>query len=268
MASILNINNLNYQVNENVFFKDFNLSIEKNKITSIIGPNKSGKTLLTKILCAIIPTNDICILDGISLNKNNVLKYITKIGIVTNEFKTPFLYSKVKDELAYPLINLGFPEHKINKIIIKFSKFFEIEDILNKKINSLSNSLKNKLLIIIALIHDPKVLILDDAFYNMDEKDKFFMISKLKELVKEGLTILNLTSDLTTIYESDKVYVLNNFKIEDSGTCEEILNKDSYLSKIGIEIPFVIELSLKLKIYNLIDKIYYDIDKLEEDLWK
>ena len=135
-------------------------------------------------------------------------------------------------------------------------------------IKSLSTSNRNKLLIILALIHDPKVLILDDAFYDMDTFDKNFMLNKLKELNKNGLTILNITSDLSTVYDSDIIYILNNFKIETSGSKEDILNQDTYLNDIGLEIPFVIELSLKLKVYNLIDKLYYNLDKLDGDLWK
>ncbi|MBQ8472122.1 MAG: ATP-binding cassette domain-containing protein [Bacilli bacterium] len=263
MPSILSVNNLNYKS-----FKDFNLEIEKNKITSIIAPNKSGKTMLTKILCAIIPTDDVCLLDGISLNKQNVLNYITKIGVATNDFNNQFLFKKVKDELAFPLLNLGYPEHKINKKIIKISKFFEIENLLNKKIDSLNKSLQNKLLIILALIHDPKVLILDDIFLEMNKIDQEFMLKKLKELNKDGLTILNITSKLDTIYDSDIVYVLNNFQIETSGGVLEILEQDNYLNEIGLQIPFIIDLSLKLKFYDLIDKIYFNIEDLEEDLWK
>lgn len=263
MPSILSVNNLNYKS-----FKDFNLEIEKNKITSIIAPNKSGKTMLTKILCAIIPTDDVCLLDGISLNKQNVLSYITKIGVATNDFNNQFLFKKVKDELAFPLLNLGYPEHKINKKIIKISKFFEIENLLNKKIDSLNKSLQNKLLIILALIHEPKVLILDDIFLEMNKIDQEFMLKKLKELNKDGLTILNITSKLDTIYDSDIVYVLNNFEIEKTGNVLEILEQDNYLNEIGLQIPFIIDLSLKLKFYDLIDKIYFNIEDLEEDLWK
>lgn len=268
MPAILTINNLNYQVNETILFKDFSFSLEKETITSIIAPNKSGKSILTKIISAIIPTDNICNLDGISLNKKNVLNYITKIGVATNDFNNPFLFKKVKDELSYPLINLGYSEPKINKKVLKISKFFEIENLLCKKIASLDQSTKNKLLIILALIHEPKVLILDDIFLEMNLNDQIFILKKLKELNKEGLTILNITSKLDTIYDSDLVYILDNFKIKESGNKEEILEQDSYLKSIGLEIPFIIDLSIKLKFYNLIDKIYYDLDKLEEDLWK
>lgn len=268
MPSILKINNLNYELNDEIFFKNFNLDIEEGEYISIIAPNKSGKTMLTKILCAIIPTVDVCALDGISLNKENVLEYITKIGVVTNDITNPFLFNKVKDELAYPLVNLGFPEHKINKKILKTSEYFDIQDLLNKKISSLTLSEKSKLLIVVALIHEPKVLILDDIFYNMNIKDQKFILDKLKELNKEGLTIINITSKLDTIYDSSKIYVLNNFQIEKEGSVLEILENDTYLNKIGLSLPFIIDLSIKLKFYGLIDKIYFDLVNLEDDLWK
>lgn len=268
MSTILSVNNLTYTINEKTFFENFNLSIASEKITSIIAPNKSGKTMLTKILCAILPTDNVCVLDGISLNKKTVLNYITKLGIVTNDLNSPFLFKKVKDELAYPLKNLGYPEHKINKEILKISKFFQIEDYLNKNIMTLSPSLRSKLQIIISLMHKPKILILDDAFLEMDTTTQTFMLEKLKELNKDGLTILNITSQLDTIYDSDKVYVMHDFKIEKEGSVLDIFKFDSYLNEIGLTIPFIVDLSLKLKLYNLIDKIYFDITKLEDDLWK
>lgn len=268
MPSILSISKLTYSLEDKIFFKDFCLEIEKGKITSIIAPNKSGKTMLTKILCAIFPTDNVCILDGISLNKNNVLEYITKIGVVTNDFNYPFLFKKVKEELAYPLLNLGYKEHKINKRINKMTKFFEMDSLINKNIDSLTESEKRKLYILVSLIHEPKFLVLDDAFLKFDHEEQELLLKKLKELNKEGLTILNITSKLDTIYESDKVYVLNHFQIEKEGSVLEILKQDSYLKEIGLSIPFVVDLSLKLKFYNLLDRIYFHLEDLEEDLWK
>ena len=91
---LFKIDNLNYQINDKIFFKDFNLEVESGEYVSIIAPNKSGKSMLTKIICAIIPTTDICILDDILLNRDNVLKYITKIGIVTNDINKPLYLKK------------------------------------------------------------------------------------------------------------------------------------------------------------------------------
>ena len=117
-------------------------------------------------------------------------------------------------------------------------------------------------------MHDPKILILDDAFNNMNNETKNFMLEKLSILNKDGLTILNITSNLDTIYDSNQVYLLNNFKLENLGSVLETFEEDNYLRQIGLEIPFIIDLSIKLKFYGLIDKIYFNLEELEEDLWK
>jgi len=264
---LFKIDNLNYQVEDKIFFKDFNLEIENGEYISIIAPNKSGKSILTKIICAIIPTTDFCILDDILLNKENVLKYITKIGIVTNDINNPFIFKKVKDELKYPLTNLGYSDYQINKTISKTCDFFNINDLLNKNIEDLTKSDKSKLLIVLALIHNPKLLVLDDAFNSMNRETRVFMLNKLKELNSNGLTILNITSNLNTIYDSSKVYVMNKYKLVNEGEVDEILKGDSKLLKMGIEIPYIVDLSLKLISYGLIDKIYFSYDKLESALW-
>ena len=267
MSSILSIKDLTFNLDNKTFFKDLNLEIKEKKFTSIIGSNKSGKTMLTKIISAIIPTFDKCILDGISLNKENVLKYITKLGIISNDFNNQFLFKKVKDELYYPLINLGYKDHKIEKRINELTDFFEINYILNKDIDDLNNIEKLKLLLVLALLHNPKIIVLDDVFYNLDINNQEFIINKLLELKKKGLTILNITSKLDTIYESDNIYILKDYKIEEINNKEELFNYNT-LSKLGLEIPFIIDLSLKLKEDNIIDKIYYKLDELENTLWK
>ncbi|MBQ8891958.1 MAG: ATP-binding cassette domain-containing protein [Bacilli bacterium] len=265
---LFKINNLNYEIDNHVFFKNFNLEVASGEYVSIIAPNGSGKTMLTKLMCAVIPTNDMFILDDVSLNKENVLKYITKIGIVSNEFNNKCLCNKVKDELKLPLKNLGMCEYKINRKIREFGKKFEINNILNSNISDLSDSTKSKLLIIISLIHNPKLLVLDDAFNNMNIYDKNFMLSKLNELNEHGLTIINITSKLDTIYDSSKVIVMKDFKLDNTGTLDEILKNESYLKKIGLEIPPIIELSNNLKAYQLLDQTYFSTSELEKKLWK
>ena len=265
---LLEIKNLDYQINDIFFFKDFNLKINTGEYISIIAPNKSGKTMLTKLLCAIYPTFNKIILDDILLNKENVLKYITKIGIVSNELNQDFLFNTLKEELKYPLNNLGLRDIKVNKRIKEIISFFEVENILNNNIKTMSNSQKSMLLIIISLIHNPKLLVLDDAFNNMNYDDKVFMLMKLKELNEKGLTILNITSKLDTIYDSNKVLLMEKFQITKEGTLEEMFQNASYLDKIGLQIPPIIDLSLKLKNYKLIKKIYFDNEELEKELWK
>ena len=75
---VLSVNDLTYKIEDKIFFENFNFKIEENDYVSIIAPNKSGKTMLTKILCAIIPTTNICYFYDMALNKESVLSYISK----------------------------------------------------------------------------------------------------------------------------------------------------------------------------------------------
>lgn len=264
--TILKINNLNYSRDDTIIFSNLNLNVFKKDYISIIGLNRSGKTTLTKLLCAIIPTDNIFSINDISLNKQTVLDYIEHIGVVSNSLNI-FLTKKVKDELILPLKNLGYNELKINYYLNKIVKFFEIEDMLTKNITSLTNIEKAKLQIIIALIHEPSILILDDAFTELDNKTKEFMLNKLKILNEKGLTIINITTDLSTIYNSNDIYLLNDTKLEKLGNVTDTFEQDNYLRSIGFEIPFVVDLAIKLKFYGLLDKIYYDLNLLEDNLW-
>ena len=267
MSSILSIKNLTIKINDKTFFNKFNLDIEKKSFTSIIGINRSGKTMLTKVICAIIPTFNNCKLSKITLNKDTVLKYITKLGIVSNDFNNQFLFIKVKDELYYPLSNLGYKDNKIQKRINYLLDLFEINELIDKDIKDLNKSDKIKLLIVLSLLHNPKILIIDDIFKNIDNNTQEFILKKLEYLNKKGLTILNITSKLDTVYLSNKIFILNNFKIEKELTKDELFNYNN-LNKLGLEIPFIINLSLNLKQNNIIDKIYYNTKELEKTIWK
>ena len=262
--TILSIRNLTYKD----YFNNFNLDIEEKTFVSIIGPNGSGKTMLTKLICAIIPTTNMCKLDGIYLNKEKVLKYITKIGIATNDFKSPFLFQKVKDELFYPLSNLGYSDNKIENIVNKQAKYFNIENLLDKNTYDLTESEKSKLLIVLALIHNPKILVLDDIFNDMDNKQEKEMLDKLLELKRRGLTILNITSKLSTSIESDKVYILKDYKIDKETTFKELIKDIEYLDKLGLNIPIELELSSKLASCNVIDDITLNMEELGDKIWK
>mgnify|MGYP004592577923 FL=1 len=116
--TILKINNLNYSRDDTIIFSNLNLNVFKKDYISIIGLNRSGKTTLTKLLCAIIPTDNIFSINDIFLNKQTVLDYIEHIGVVSNSLNI-FLTKKVKDELILPLKNLGYNELKIKKKQLK-----------------------------------------------------------------------------------------------------------------------------------------------------
>lgn len=260
MQESLVIKNLNYGV-----FKDFDLIIKNNKFVSIIGSNNSGKTTLFKLISCIIPTTNVIRCCGIDLNRKNVNNYIRQLGLVFPVKANVFLHDTVFDELSYPLKNLGYSKDYINRSISRILNLFKL-DIKDKKINDLTKREKQLLLFCLALIHNPKVLIIDDVFNYMNKADAEKIISILKGIKKLN-TIINLSTNLEYANESDYIYILNDGKIKIEGSYQDIVKESSLLIKLGIELPFVIKLSSKLKEEGVTQKDYAELEELVNDVW-
>ena len=259
---VLEINNLNYGS-----FQNINLSFANKKFYSIVGGNNSGKTTLFKLMTGFIPSNNCITCNGVFLNSNSINDYIQNIGIASVVNDNTFIYQKVKDEMMYPLYNLGYSKRKIEKRINEVVNLFDV-NFINKNINELTSCERQVLLIMLAILHKPKVLILDNVFniFFQDEEKK--LLSILRKLIeKENITIINLTSSLNSACFSDRIILLSDFKIIGEYLPSDIYNDDKLFYQNGLEIPFIVDLSVKLKMYGLIDNNYTNIEKMVDDIW-
>ena len=129
--------------------------------------------------------------------------------------------------MAFPLENLNTPIDKIENMIIDIAKEFGITEMLDKKIEDLTNSEKQELLIVISLLHNPKLLLLDNALSMMDKKTKEKVLKILKERIKKDkLTVILTTMNLEEIVDSDYTYVLNNGNIVMEGSPLSVLKEE------------------------------------------
>ena len=263
MVKIMEINNLNYGN-----FKNINLSFNKSCFYSIVGPNGSGKTTLFKLMIGAIPTSGNIICNKVYLNSSNILKYIQEIGIVERVNNNSFIYGKVYDELAFPLYNLGYSKRKIESRINKVLDYFSYQDNINKDITCLTYQEKQILLIILSLLHKPSVLLLDSVFsiFSKDEKEKLNNI--LRTIMKEEkITIISFTSSLSDAILSDRLILLSNFKVIENCLPTKIYDDDKLFYQSDLEIPFIVDLSIKLKMYDLISKNYTNTKEMVDDIW-
>ena len=249
---------------------NIDLKVGKKKIIAFLSPNNGGKTTLIKTLSGVIQANDGKILfDDKELTKNNFKKYIRKIGVVFEDIHSTYICEKVDDELKFPLIHLAYPYSKVSKRLKEVASFLDIEGILSKNIDDLTTLQKAKLCIGVAIMHKPKVLLVDDIFKSLNPKDKEIIMDIFKLLVvNHDMSVIFTTSDVMDCYGLENIYVIGNNKILLKGDYNEIIKNDNELAKVGIEIPLMIDLSRKLEFYNLIDEVYYDIDKVVNALWK
>ena len=163
------------------------------------------------------------------------------------------------DEIAFTLENLNLQKQEIKEKVESIARKLKIYPILEKEPYNLNEEEKWLLKLASALVIDPKILIIDDGFSSLHPKKTKLVLEFLKKLNKKGLTIITTTSNPEeTLYASD-IIILENGKAK-TKTKEELL--DEYMN------PFIINLSEKLKLYNLIKKTYLNEVKLVKNLWK
>lgn len=254
--SILKINNINYK---NIY-NDLSLDIAENKFITISGANNSGKTTLIRILNNELSEKfDIDIL-GKKINDYNTEELTKTIQAVipTDEY---FIEKNIYEEMNYNCnSNLSFIDYickglKIKRIINNNYKTYSQQEIILSQLA-------------IALSIQPKVLLIDDISPYFNQKEIESILIFLKEYQKKyNITIIYTTINLEESLQTDYLYILNEGKVELSGTPLEVLQKDNIINKIGLNIPFMIDLSVKLRDYDLIKEIETDKDRMVEKLW-
>lgn len=268
MPNILEIKNLNFSYGPTTIFKDFNLSVEEGKFISIAGNNTSGKTTLIKLICGILPSQDSITVGYSYVDDKRIHDHSRDFGVVlgNNQY---FLFEDVYQDMVFPLENLNISPQEIENRILYLSNFFGIKKLLDKKTIDLTNSEKQEVLLVLALLHQPKILLLDNAFSMMKQETKERMKEKLKEYQQENkLTIIQTTSNLEDTLDSDYLYIMNEGDILIEGEPLTVLKEDTLLNHLGLSIPFMVDLSLKLSFYELLDHIELDINRMVNTLWK
>lgn len=269
MKNIIEIKNLTYKYKDKTILNNFNMSIEENSFISIAGNNDSGKTTLIKLINGLLPNNNSIVIGMSYLNSNRIHDHSKIIGSVYGNNLNTFLFNDVYKEMAFPLENLSVNPTDIETKIIDTAKYFGIADLLDKKIEDLTSSEKQELMIAISLLHEPKILLLDNPFSMMDRNTKKKIKDKLLDYKKKhNLTIILSTTNLEDTIDSDYLYILDKGKIVVEGKPLTVFKEDGLINRLGLTIPFMVDLSLKLEFYELLDDYELDMEALVNKLWK
>jgi len=269
MSDIIKINNLSFRYQSKFVFEKFALNIRDGEWISIVGPNGSGKSTLVKILVGLLESDSNIIVDNLVLNRENIDKIRKKIGVVFENADDSFVAETVADDIAFTLENLAYDQKEIGRMIKDIAIEFKIDDILEKEPHLLSGGEKQKVALAAAMVAKPKILIIDDALEMVDEKNKNEILEILSNLHKERhLTIITITHNLEETYKTDRMVVINDGSILIEGPTIDVLQEDKIFNRIGLNLPFMVDLSIKLKLYGLIDHMILDMDEMVNALWK
>ena len=195
--NILEVRNLSKSYGQHLVLNDISLSIPRNSIYGLLGPNGAGKTTLIRIINQIISHDK-----GEILLNNKIISRsdIRKLGYLPEERG---LYSKMKvgEHLVYLAHLKGLKGKSAHETVEMWLDEFEINDWWNKKIEQLSKGMQQKLQFIIAVMHKPEFVILDEPFTGFDPVNMELIRNKILELQNAGTTFMLSTHRMESVEE-------------------------------------------------------------------
>ncbi len=232
---MIEIKNVTKKYGDNKAVNNVSFTVNDGDIFAFIGHNGAGKTTLIKAIVGIhdIDEGDILI-DGLSI-KDNPIECKKLMAFVPDN---PETYEHMK---AIDYINFICDMYEVDtktreNNIKKYSKMFGMEDKLNDTIDSYSHGMKQKIVLISALAHNPKILIMDEPFVGLDPKAVFDIKEVLNEMAKEKKIVFYSTHILDVAEKlCSRVAIIKNGKLIKSGSMKEIKGDES-LEKVFMEL--------------------------------
>ena len=229
---------INYHKNygDKEVVKGIDLKVNKGEIFGFIGHNGAGKTTTIKSIVGILPFEE----GEIKIDGKSVADFPIECKSITAYLPdNPDLYENLT---GIQYINFICDIYEVdntvrNQRIEELGKELEIYDNLGDSISSYSHGMKQKVALIGALVHEPKLLILDEPFVGLDPKAAFTFKSRMKKMCENGSSVFFSTHILEVVEKlCDKVAILKDGEIVRMGVTEEII-KDQSLEEVflGIE---------------------------------
>lgn len=257
---VLECQNLNKKLSKNVKISNISFSLNEKDILGFIGPNGAGKTTIIKSILGLykIDSGKITI-SGYDLNKDFV-RAISNVGAI---IENPDLYSYMTgyENLMIAARIYDIKKERVNEII----KLVGLENKINQKVSKYSLGMKQRLGIAQSILHNPKILILDEPTNGLDPNGIIELNKLLLKLSKNGMSIIissHILSELETI--CNKFCIINEGKIVYKKTIDKY-QKESQFNQYVFEISNTNNLKNILK-YKKIDKSHIKIASTKSNI--
>ncbi|MBI4595876.1 MAG: ABC transporter ATP-binding protein [Candidatus Tectomicrobia bacterium] len=217
---------------------ELNLHIPQGQLFGFIGPNGAGKTTTIKLLSGLLkPTTGKITISGIDLARNPV-EAKAVIGLIPDK---PFIYEKLsgKEFLRFVASLYRVSDKLALDRINAYLQMFELEDWADYLIESYSQGMKQKLIISSALIHEPKVIVVDEPMVGLDPKGIKIVKNIFHDLCSRGVTIFMSTHSLEIAQElCHEIGIIHKGKLIARGNIDE-LRAQAHISESGLETIFL-----------------------------
>ena len=237
MKNIIEINNLCKSFGDLKAVQDLTLSVREGELFAFLGINGAGKSTTINIMCGQLSKDSgEIIIDGYNLDKS--------IDLVKNEIGIVFQSSvldaslSVHDNLESRAALYGIIGNDFNKRLDELAEILEFKDLLKKTVRSLSGGQRRRIDIARALIHKPKILILDEPTTGLDPKTRKLLWNVISDFRNnENMTIFLTTHYMEEAVEADYIVIIDNGRKISEGTPHDLKNTYTrdYITIYGVD---------------------------------
>lgn len=275
MANIIEVTDVSYTYPnaEQAALEQISLTITQGEWVAIIGRNGSGKSTFAKLLnYLLIPTEGSIMIDGVAVNADNVWTIRDLVGMVFQNPDNQFVGATVEDDVAFGLENRNVARDEMVPRVAAVLERVHMRDFSDREPARLSGGQKQRVAIASVLAVEPKILILDEATSMLDPQGRREMIALVRELkaaMGDNLTVLSITHDIDEASHADKVVVLSDGQIRETGRPEDIFVNADKLRELGLSVPFAEQLKEKLVARGIdVPSAYMTTEGMADWLWQ
>ena len=249
--------------------RGINFDAGEGEFIVVAGVNGSGKSTFAKILNRLLlPIEGTVLIGGLdAMQEENIIPIRKMVGMVFQNPDDQLIGSVVEEDVAFGAENIGVPHKELVK---------RVEDALaqvglsaSMRIEELSGGGKQKVAIAGVLAMKPRCIVLDEATSMLDPKSRRDVLQLMKELQKQGITIILITHLMEELLLADWIYVMHQGRLAMKGSREVIFAQPEKLREFGLELPMTVQLAHALaKCGCMRTKDLFSIEAIAERIYK
>lgn len=275
MTPIIELSHVTYSYpnSDTPALKDLSLTINQGEWVAIIGHNGSGKSTLAKLLNYLLaPTAGDITIAGTSVTEENMWAIRDMVGMVFQNPDNQFVGATVADDVAFGLENRGIARDEMMTRVQAALTEVQMAAFADREPARLSGGQKQRVAIASVLAIQPKILILDEATAMLDPKGRREMIALVHELktrMGDELTVLSITHDIEEAASADRVVVINDGDLIETGAPAQVFANADKLREFGLAVPFAEQLKEKLRVRGIdVPASYLTTEGMVDWLWQ
>ena len=255
MDSIIKIENLIFEYRKEEeeqpvkAINNISLEVEKGSFTAILGKNGSGKSTLAKNLNGLLlPTGGTVYVNGYNTaDEEHIWDVRQSAGMVFQNPDNQLVSAIVEDDVAFGPENLGIEPADIRRRVDKALEDVNMGPFKGKSPHLLSGGQKQRIAIAGVVAMKPRCIIFDEPTAMLDPKGRKEIMSIIKELHEEGITVVLITHFMDEAVNADRVIIMHQGEIFMDGTPAEVFGQGEKVKSVNLDVPMAVELARALR---------------------